>query len=1072
VIHLHRYIYALGVLLALCGTYALAVAPWFEPPPLKPHTPSVAQGPIDVPPEAQRDLERLFEPQAWERDPKTKVIVTEQATILIQDYYPTPEGALKLTPCTIIFYAAGQPAAAADGSVPPAKSKAGRRPVVLQAPAGATLEFDRPLDLGRAEFGRPMKGILSGQIKIFSPPTREGAGDGLDLTTRDVHLDRDRIYTTYEVDFRFGQSSGKGRDLKIALMPKQESKAVGNSSLGGVQSIELAHITHLHIASQGRGLLGDALESGGPAANAPAPLEVTCLGPLTFDVLSQLARLQDKVEVLRLNPGLAPDRLRCDELLLGFALQKPAISSEDEVQVKPVGLTTAGSPSAADDPLAGRLQRIIAIGRPAVLESPAKGLRAEAAWMEYSVTDRLITLKPDDEKQPNRKITQVSLQQLGQHFIAKQLQYNAAEQGHLGRLWAEGPGELRMLQGRGPIKQTIVARWDEKLSIQPNENNQVISLSGAASVTGGPLGRFDAKEIHLWVKEVRADQQQPVPPPMPQPLPQVAEPVAEDSGDKPSPVTIIPDRLLAIGNVRLASTQLDAECARLEAWFINVPLPAGQPRTEPPGSLPPLREPVQPASFTADVQPQGAIRDVIRPPNLQKFHVNGELIQMQLLVRGQKFDLENLTIDRHATIDEIRTPEPGQEPIHIVGDVVELRQGTTPGAIVKISGQPAEATGRGMSLAGGTIHIHRGENRMWIDGPGEATLPAPSGQSLDMGLPNAGGGTNPKPTRPLPPVPPVGPPQKIHIVWLAGLTFDGVTAKLNGDVRARTATQRSVSQTLEATLSQRIDFSATSGRQKPQLAKLHLDGGVFIENQGLDERGQQNSLDQMLVPQLTIDWTSGTLRGGPGWVSSVRRSAAGIPGAPARPDSQPLAPIRPPGTADDQPFTSIHVKFERAIEGNLARREVWFYDQVRTTYSPAREFTDRIVANATSSLNDLNPRGMLMTSEQLSVRDKLEPDRPRWVEMEATGHVIIDNVQFNVNAASVRYASDKELLVIEGSGSADAAVSYESSPGSPRSTARARKFNYWIKQGVFQGEAFSTSEFWLNGEMRLPRAPR
>src|SRR5262249_23318787 len=158
------------------------------------------------------------------------------------------------------------------------------------------------------------------------------------------------------------------------------------------------------------------------------------------------------------------------------------------------------------------------------------------------------------------------------------------------------------------------------------------------------------------------------------------------------------------------------------------------------------------------------------------------------------------------------------------------------------------------------VQLHRGENRMWIDGPGEATLPAPAEQTPEAGLPAAAGSRQRTELRPVP-VPATGPPQKVHIVWQEGMLFDGLTAHLRGDVTARTATQRSVSQTLDATLTQRIDMAVNSIRQKPQLAKLHLDGGVFIENQGLDEQGQQNSLDLMQVPQLTLDWTTGMLHG-------------------------------------------------------------------------------------------------------------------------------------------------------------------------------------------------------------------
>jgi hypothetical protein len=164
----------------------------------------------------------------------------------------------------------------------------------------------------------------------------------------------------------------------------------------------------------------------------------------------------------------------------------------------------------------------------------------------------------------------------------------------------------------------------------------------------------------------------------------------EDGGER---ITILPHRLKAIGGVKLSSVQLDADSSQLEAWFINLPPdPAGQelPVND---SQQPLREPaiksVRPAAYAPETPPSGGIRDVIRAPNLQKFHVGGGLIQMQLVVRGRKFDLEDLTIRGRATIDESRTPEPGQEPLHIAGDGIELRCARRPRRR-QVSGQPAE----------------------------------------------------------------------------------------------------------------------------------------------------------------------------------------------------------------------------------------------------------------------------------------------------------------------------------------------------------------------------------------------
>ena len=847
-LHLRRYFAALVVLSLLCGTYWLAAAPWIAPPALGAPRPAAAAAAVASSPLKKDELARLFPANSWELNPTTKVIETDQCTLLIQDYLPTPDGLLKLNPCTLIFYA---------------KTAAGRRPIILQAPAGAELKFDRALDVTKASFGRLLSGKLIGEIRIFSPPSQEGSRDALLMTTRDVWLNRSDIQTWHPVEFQYGDSRGRGRELKITLQ-EAEAGLDGKKKrgvLGGIQSLTLNRLEFARIETAGDGLLGEALP-GQKKSAASAPLEVKCRGPFVFDVPAQVARFEKEVEVLRMVPGGPPDKLNCDELLMTFLLKAPENAAA----------TLAAKPA---DPMAGRLRRILALGSPATLEAPSSGVSAKAAWMEYEMAKRRITLRPDNLQTQPQRVTQVSLRQHEQQFTARELQYEMPEREagggprrRLGTMWAAGPGEIKLLQGRGAARQAITARWEKELWVRPQDRNQVISLLSAASIIAEPLGRFDADELHLWVLEVPTEQ------------PMAEQPPAEQATSKQPRTTLIPDRLLAKGNVRLTSPQLDAQTGELQAWFMNLP-----PEAEPPGPgrpVPdaPLREPVARVGFqqalTGSV-PGGAIRNVIRPPNLQKFRVVGGKIQMQLAVQGRTFDLEDLTIESRATIDEIRTPEPGQEPIHVAGDLLKLRHGTTPQAKVEVSGQPAEVAGRGLWLRAGMINVHRGENRLWIDGPGEATLPAPAEQSLPI-VPGGDRG---------PPVPPnvaaAKPLEKLHLVWQEKLDFDGSLIQLVGDVQARTRTQTDRRAALGGDAQPAAGFPAPAGREQPELARIHLSGkdGVYLTNRGMNELGEQVSFEQAQFPNLTIDRAAGSLHAdGPGWVSTVRRSA-GLPGMPA-----------------------------------------------------------------------------------------------------------------------------------------------------------------------------------------------
>ena len=1017
---LKRYFGSLIVVLTLLAAYALAVAPWLEPPPIvrKESSPVVATATGAAASDAE--LKALFSPGSWELD-QPKIFPTEDCTILVKDYKPTRDGKLELTPCTLIFYAT-------SGKGPAAK----RRPIVLQAPQGAVIQFDRPLDFARAEFGKLVGGSLPGEITIFSPATAPGAHDRLHLTTRNIHIDKQRVYTTEEVVFNYGDSHGRGRDLTIALLPKDAEDP--NSGIGGVRSLKLEHIERLHLATKGMGILPDLPGQKGRKAAVAAPLEVTCQGPFVFDVTSETALFDEGVVVERINPAGPPDKLTCRQLLLAFA--------EEAGPLVPIGQAPPAQQTAPTDSLAGLLKRVVAIGSPVTLEAPSSATRAVAARIEYSLAKRRLVLAPGQGAE------QVSLRQAQNEFTARELEYELSEPGRLGRMWAAGPGNFKFMQTAGKVQQTIVAQWDKELRIQPDGQHQVISLVENASITADPLGHFAADELHFWVRETET---------------RAGEAPAEPRNPKraqPAKTAILPDRLLASGRVTVKSPRLNVTTYRLEMWFHNLPAR--------PVPLPPI-EPIRPvarAAFQASdagrSQPNPA---PIEPPSLQHVELAGDLIQMQIIRQGDEMELENLTIRGHVVLDETQTPEPGQKPIRITGDRLELRGGVTGPGKIDVIGQPAEIAGRGLSLLGSEIHVVRVENRLWIDGPGEAKLPAATAGDREQGTNGAAGNA----LRGVPGVPRSAfniPSSPIHVVWRDGLTFDGQTASVSGDVQARTETQVATCQTLDLTLSRRVDFAAPTSAAQPEMARLAMEGGVHLVSRSLDEAGKQQSLMRVQVQDLVIDRTAGTLyANGPGWASSTHLANARLPGLPM-PMPMPMA-VKPPADPAAPPaLNNVHITFEGAIVGNLARSEIEFQRQVRTTFMPVGDWGERVVVER---LEDLGEKGVLMTSERLTVTEMAPAGQRPWLEASAAS-AIVDGKSFKVSAPRISYTSDKEVLTLEGDGRADAELWYQTLPGQPSSYGAARKWRYWLRTGMFDVEDARPLEFQLNGidKIRLP----
>jgi hypothetical protein len=538
-----------------------------------------------------------------------------------------------------------------------------------------------------------------------------------------------------------------------------------------------------------------------------------------------------------------------------------------------------------------------------------------------------------------------------------------------------------------------------------------------------------------------------------------------------------PHRLVAVGGVKVVSQQLDVDTGRLEAWFIQADPDVNGAR--PPQLQQTIQEPVRPAAYSQEAPPQAAIRNVVKQPSLQKFHVGGDKIRLRAIVRGRLFDLDDLFIEGKADIVETRTALPNQEPIFARGDWLELRQGSIPAAtIVQLKGQPAEVGGRGMSLAGRAIDLERGRNELRIDGLGEARMPV-AGMAIGAGVVRGGEQesgarsqareleTADKGQR--------GAAEKLHIVWENGLVFDGQTVRIAGNVEMRTATQVAKAPILEVALSQRFDFQAQGVQAQPELARVFLDGatsGVHATSDGRDQFGQIVSREQLHARNLLIDQLAGTMRAeGPGWVSSVRRQGTGfgvqgvggqesvIRGQEAVGGGQ--------GTGKNAGLDSVHVAFEKELVGDMATRQVEFRQQVQTTYSPAKDFADVIAADLLGSLGD---RMMVMTSDVLTVTELVGP-AARYFELLARGNTKVHGQRIDVDAPIVGYSSDKETLKVEGDGRATAKIWIRDTMGSEPNSLQGQRFTYNLRTGELQTDVINRLHFTLPPQLKLPGTP-
>lgn len=1024
-----RYVSALAVILVAFSAYALLAVPRIEPAlQLRAQTPDRAVTSADTTERMNRHrqkLAHLFPAGGWQLA-QPKVLETEHGTLLFKDYKPLDDGRIELKPLSLILYA-GKPATTTG-----LRPKNPPRPMVLNAPDGAVLQFDGTTDPSRADFGRLMGGLLAGEITITSPATSPSANDALSITTRNVQLDERRVWTPHAVNFRYGPSYGSGRDLVITLLPSEkDSGKNAGPSFEGVKTLELVHLDKMHLEAAGDAIMPgkrkqDAKDgASAPAKAPPAPVEVTCQGPFLFDFVGRVVSFEDNVDVIRLNPDGPSDQLNCQMLSIHLKQpEKPADGAE-----KPAGSSSQSMSMEVD--------HVVAVGHPVVLRAPSMGATARGERLEYHLETRRIVLEDRDR---------VMLLDNRFDIEARQLEYEMAEKGGLGRLWAAGPGRLRARRTepssnktahsprmRAPIipiatrpdanaPTTLEATWKKELRLRPHQGQHVVSLLENATVGVSGMGGFAAEEIHLWLNEIPADVAK-------------ARPSAASKFAGNDNLQVEPDRMLATGNVKINATQMDGQTGRLEVWFRNqTPTPiaalsAVTPTTQnvstpdPAASSPVPNTPIaQPAAGTP-ASTASLPRKQPTPPQTpgQKFHLLGDVVRIQLTRNGEETALDEVTVDGKVKLWDAPM-QPGALPqMVITGDALRLRGGMEANAVVRVLGAPATVVAQGMTLRGENIHLHRGENRMWIEGPGDMLLPLTSdlsGKQLER-------------------------PSEVMVRWQQGLDFDGSVARFTGNAQVETANQQQWARAdgIDVTLTKRVNFAETKGNMKPEVQQIAFEGNFALENRSLDPQGKLASIEKMQAESVRIDQQTGLMEAdGPGWLSTVRLggstdalSARGFGGGATMPK---------PTTTGEPQFTYLFVEFQWRVLGNLYQRQVEFHRNVRTIYGPVDGWQGTLSVDTPPE--QLSEQSVILECQKLELRQMPGsfPDTTM-MEMDATGDTVVEGRGFTARASRIGYQDEKQLLVLEGDGRQDAELTRQPRPGGPQSNLKARKIMYW-----------------------------
>jgi hypothetical protein len=958
---LRDYLLSLTVVLTTFWLYAQTAARLIEPAPSAPRM----QGPAITPNEPQRrnPFEHLFAPGDWELA-NPKVLETAQGTLLFQEYLLKEQGRMEIRPCTLIVFSTEKKAG--DSSI-------SARPIVLQAHQGAVLQLEGAVDFTRGQFGRLVGGRIQGDIRIFSPESLPGAADSLEIHTRNVQIEQLKVWTPHEVKFRYGSNSGSGHDFILNLAPSEKTGTgkMRAPSFSGVESLQLTQVDEIKLQAATGNLFPNASAQATTAGAAPAaePVRITCEGPFKFDMVRRVATFEDNVQAQRMTNMGVPDRLTCKQLAVFFTPEKEPAAEVTAAQEQ----SSAEAKSTAKTATQG-IERLVAVGTPVVMEAPSQQAYCEAERLEYNLPLRQVLLKMLNSG------ARVKLKRGNEEFVAPELAYEIGADQRVGRLWAPGPGRLQSVQGTGADRRVVTADWRREIRLRPHEGNVVISLMDDARIEVEQQGTFRGNELHLWLLET--------PPP---------------TGATTATSTLIPDRLLAAGFVRINSPQLSANVDRLEAWFEHTPAELPPPKVTPSETKPELQ--LNTAAGNAPATPPGRALPIVEPRGLPAsnqpgqqpphYHLVGETVRMQLKTNGSSASLENLSVEGKLIKINETNPPPNEQALQLQGTKIDLEGGIGETAIVTVQGQPATVVARDMSLRSSAFILNRRDNRLTVEQAGDLTLPMKQDFSGE----------------------PYERPQPLNIAWQGSFLFDGLVTRIRRGVSIRGPGFTAQSDELQAKLSRSLQFDAAQTAGAPEIKGLALTGSVKLENRmyGLD--GHQQSLERLETQTLQLDRSTGQLVAeGPGWLSTVRLgSTKFISGAVTANQSS----ASPRGN-DELGLSYLRVDFRQQMLGNLTKKQVEFNDQVEAVFGPVEHWEGEVKSNSIDALGD---RGAILSSDKLTVADFSTPgSKASSIELAAVGNTRVEGRDFHAFASRLKYATGKNQLVLEGDGRQDAKI--------------------------------------------------
>jgi lipopolysaccharide export system protein LptA len=1003
--------------------YALLVVPRVEPPGIERSGETISTVDRESSGSAieryQQFLSAYFPSGHWSLgSPPPKLVRQQQIMMVLSDYKRSDDGQVEFEKCALLLL----PKTWTPGSPPP------RDTVIIEAPEGARFEFDEDFRPSRGQMGRIVEGELPGVVTIRSDMKEAGPHDDLFITTRDLFLYETVIHTEAPVEARLGNSRLTGTELEIRL--SRDEHIARGPSINGVQSLQILRDVQMRLDAGNIDLLGEKEKPDkkpGPPDYNP-PVVVTCKGRLYFDLLEFVASFEKQVEVRRERLEGPYDQLDCNHLSLRFAA----------VDERGMVIDIADDPNVArkQSAAAGKLQPVAVEATGTVrAEAPVEKAAARAERMHIDLLKRRITLDGGGD---------VMMSYGGNEVHAPFIQYTIPPKESpsvVGDLSLSGPGWLRLIPDIDRPDRVIDVVWKlapgnpYPVQLRRERGQPVLQLTGNPAIDAHRLGRVTATRMELALREVPGDG---------------PEGPAIEVTDSAAKLAIIPERLLAAGDVVFESPELTGRTQQMHATFEpwqKVTGPAGE------------RKPMQ------------LVGDRAEPTS--QYDITASQMHLDLALTGRHAEPTAAVCEGGVVLKQVKTAKPGELPLEVRGDKLSIDD-LDQGAKITVFGRQGAATpleglatviAQGLTLSARQVHADQEKGAFWIDGGGQATMQV-DGEMLGQ---------------------PQGKAVPVTLSWQSKMHGEGQRIVAEG--RVQVVSQQSLMQAERAiaTLSRPIGVDKDHAG-KVEVAEVGLEGNVVIDYRAQDPAGQQ-SHENLQLASISINRLTGAIDGtGPGVLRSVRYSdALGSFGDLGSAD--PLRPGQPRPNQSSAPkapeLRFLRVDFAQGITGNTVQRVLRFHRRVQSVYGPIAKWGDELPLHDPTRLP---PETVTMRCETLVVGEdpvaarlaspSLGDKRPMGpLEVQAIGNVAIEGRNkdlelFQAEGAKATYNQAKDVVILEGDGQRDA-VLRQRDPTNGRSVdTPLRKLLYYRSQSHVVMEGFQQFDFQQNAVRPQVNTPR